>query len=86
MAREKKSEKDRKILAFCKKYMKEHGYPPSYREIGDACGFKSTSTVNENILRLKDKGEIISDAPFRSSRAFCLKGAKYVFDDEQPEC
>jgi len=81
--RTSKEERDKKILSFCRAYMEEHGYAPSYREIGEACDMKSVSTVNENILRLKIEGKIESDAPFRSSRAFRLKGAKIVFEETE---
>ena len=85
MDKEKRKEIDDKIIKFCKEYMTEHGYPPSYREIGNACEIKSTSTVNEYVMRLKIEGRIGTEAPFRSSRAFRLKGSKYVFEEEANE-
>lgn len=73
-------DKDAKILAYIKEYMNEHGYPPSYREISDSCDIGSTSTVSIIMMRLRSEGKIESEAPFRSPRAFRLKGAKYTFE------
>lgn len=38
------------------------GYPPSVREIGEAVGLKSTSTVHGHLKRLENKGLIHRDA------------------------
>ena len=45
-----------KILAFIKSEIQEKGYPPSVREICDAVGLKSTSTVHGHLTRLEKKG------------------------------
>lgn len=42
------------IIAFCD----EHGYPPSVREIGEAVGLKSPSTVHFHLKGLRDAGLI----------------------------
>lgn len=70
------------ILSFCKRYMREYGYPPSIREIGDGVGLKSTSSTCEYMKELRDLGLIISAHEY-SPRAFTLAGAKYVFEDEK---
>ncbi len=41
--------------------MREKGYPPSVREICDAVGLKSTSTVHGHLSRLEKKGLIRRD-------------------------
>ncbi|MCD8035793.1 MAG: transcriptional repressor LexA [Clostridiales bacterium] len=41
--------------------VKERGYPPSVREICDAVGLKSTSTVHGHLERLEKKGYIRRD-------------------------
>lgn len=51
-----------KILAFIKSEIQEKGYPPSVREICDAVGLKSTSTVHGHLQRLQKKGLIHRDA------------------------
>jgi len=58
---EQLSEKQKKILEFIKKELHQKGYPPSVREICDAVGFKSTSTVHGYLERLEKKGVIRRD-------------------------
>ena len=52
------SEKQKKILNFLKQEIRTKGYPPSVREICDAVGLKSTSTVHGYLERLEKKGLI----------------------------
>lgn len=51
-----------RILEYIKKQVAEKGYPPSVREIGEAVGLKSTSTVHGHLKRLESKGLIKRDA------------------------
>ena len=46
------SAKQRQILEYMKAEVREKGYPPSVREICDAVGLKSTSTVHGHLSRL----------------------------------
>lgn len=55
------SEKQRQILRFIKNELMNRGYPPSVREICDAVGLKSTSTVHGHLERLEKKGYIRRD-------------------------
>ncbi len=50
------SERQKLILEFIKKEIKTKGYPPSVREIGQAVGLKSSSTVHSHLLQLEKKG------------------------------
>lgn len=50
-----------KILAFIKSEIQSKGYPPSVREICDAVGLKSTSTVHGHLTRLERKGLLHRD-------------------------
>ncbi len=50
-----------KILAFIKQEIQDKGYPPSVREICDAVGLKSTSTVHGHLTRLEKKGLLHRD-------------------------
>ena len=52
----------RKILEYIKQEIQEKGYPPSVREICQAVGLKSTSTVHGHLTRLEKKGLIRRDA------------------------
>ena len=41
-----------KILAYIEEEIRVRGYAPSVREIGEAVGLKSTSTVHGHLQRL----------------------------------
>ncbi|NEU29277.1 transcriptional repressor LexA [bacterium LRH843] len=49
------------ILDFIKGEVKKKGYPPSVREIGEAVGLASSSTVHGHLSRLEKKGYIRRD-------------------------
>ncbi|HBN96260.1 MAG TPA: repressor LexA, partial [Firmicutes bacterium] len=55
------SERRRKILEFIKDEVNAKGYPPSVREIGEAVGLKSSSTVHGHLIRLEELGYIRRD-------------------------
>jgi len=48
--------RQRGILAAIRDWVVEHGYAPSTREIGDAVGLASTSTVSRHLQVLEDLG------------------------------
>lgn len=54
-------EKQQRILDYLKAEIMAKGYPPSVREIGEAVGLKSTSTVHGHLERLEKKGIIRRD-------------------------
>ena len=56
MVKGKLSDRQRRMLDFIMQYSRDHGYPPSIREIGQAVGISSTSVVNYNLNRLVDEG------------------------------
>ncbi|NLM35212.1 MAG: transcriptional repressor LexA [Clostridiales bacterium] len=56
------SSKQREVYEFLKKYSQEKGYPPAVREICEAVGLSSTSTVHGHLKRLEKKGLIKRDA------------------------
>lgn len=51
-----------RILAYIEKATLQKGYPPSVREICDATGLKSTSTVHGHLIRLEKKGLLNRDS------------------------
>lgn len=53
--------KQKEILEYIEKHVMEKGYPPSVREICEAVGLKSTSTVHGHLQRLERKGIIRRD-------------------------
>jgi len=52
------SDRQRGILKFIQKKVKERGYPPTVREIGEAVKINSTSVVNYNLNKLVKEGFI----------------------------
>jgi repressor LexA len=55
------SERQRQVLQFIKEEIRLKGYPPSVREIGEAIGLSSSSTVHGHMARLEEKGFIRRD-------------------------
>ena len=52
------SKREKAILRFIEKQVKENSYPPSVREIGKAVGLSSTATVHGYLAKLEQKGYI----------------------------
>lgn len=44
------------VLKYIKKYVVDHGFPPSTREIGSALGLSSPATVHTHLKKLEDAG------------------------------
>ena len=55
------SERQREILDFIESQQRERGYPPSVREIGEAVGLTSTSTVHSHLSTLQKLGYLRRD-------------------------
>ena len=53
--------RQRKVLRVIREWVDEHGYPPSVREIGDAVGLQSTSSVHHQLRSLERKGYLRRD-------------------------
>lgn len=47
------------IVSWMLAYQAEHGMPPSLREIGAACGIRSTNGVRDTLLLLAKKGLVV---------------------------
>lgn len=50
------TKKQQELLTFVADFIKEHGYGPSYREVMNALGYKSVSTVAVHVEGLIAKG------------------------------
>ena len=61
MAREL-SHRQRQILQYIVQHSEMHGYPPTVREIGEAVGLSSSSTVHAHLKTLEEAGLIRRDA------------------------
>ena len=53
--------KRREILDFIAAQLRRHGYPPSVREIGEAVGLTSSSTVHAHLSTLQRQGYLHRD-------------------------
>lgn len=62
MASKPRGDMQEKILAYIQSVIRERGYAPSVREIGEAVGLRSTSTVHGHLTRLEKKGLLHRDA------------------------
>jgi DNA-binding MarR family transcriptional regulator len=54
--KDKLTKKQSQVLDFVTEYIRDNGYAPSYREIGEALGVSSTATVHEHVKNLEQKG------------------------------
>ncbi|MHB8669928.1 MAG: transcriptional repressor LexA [Acidimicrobiales bacterium] len=56
------TDRQREVLEVIEAHLREHGYPPSVREIGEAVGLTSTSTVHAHLETLERRGYLRRDA------------------------
>ncbi len=54
--------RQRKVLEVIRTWVDKYGYPPSVREIGEAVGLTSTSSVSHQLKALQRKGYLRRDA------------------------
>jgi repressor LexA len=71
--------RQRKVLEVIRDWVERFGYPPSVREIGDAVGLTSTSSVHHQLRTLERKGYLRRD-PHRT-RAVDVRGPDDVAAD-----
>ncbi len=55
------SERQQQVLDYIRKTVEERGYPPSVREIGEAIGLSSPSTVHSHLSGLVEAGVLRRD-------------------------
>jgi repressor LexA len=53
--------RQREVLEIIEQHMRERGYPPSVREIGEAVGLTSPSTVHAHLAALQKRGYLRRD-------------------------
>ena len=58
---ERLTPRQRKVLTVIRDWVERFGYPPSVREIGDAVGLTSTSSVHHQLRTLERKGYLRRD-------------------------
>ena len=67
---------EQRIVDYAAEYMIKNGYPPTVRDITAGLGFKSTSTVFEKLVKMRQEGIInyIDGSP----RTLTVPGCCYV--------
>jgi repressor LexA len=55
------TDRQRQVLEFIDAEVRQRGYPPSVREIGEAVGLSSSSTVHAHLAALQEKGFLTRD-------------------------
>src|SRR3954453_22101843 len=55
------TDRQRQVLEFIHTEVRRRGSPPSVREIGEAVGLSSSSTVHAHLGALQDKGYLVRD-------------------------
>jgi repressor LexA len=68
------------VLAFIQEYFSTEGYPPTVREIGQALGMRSTSTVDYHLKSLAAKGLIVVSGSLRN------RAIRLTFGGGKPGC
>jgi repressor LexA len=55
------TKRQREIFDFIRRYLRKYGYPPTVREIGEALGLHSPSTVHAHLAKLEQIGLLRRD-------------------------
>lgn len=66
------------ILDFITGYIQQHGYAPTYREIGEGVNLQSTSSVYSHIERMLELGVLETDVGIGIPRALRVPGWSFV--------
>lgn len=74
MASAKLSDKQLEIFEYIQSFTRERGFPPSVREIGEAVGLRSPSTVHAHLKTLDRAGYITRDG--HKMRAIRMAGSE----------
>jgi repressor LexA len=74
--------RQRRILEFIRGWVEQYGYPPSVREIGEAVGLVSPSSVAYQLKELERKGYLRRD-PNRPRAVDVRPPSELVADDEE---
>ena len=75
-AKQELTKRQREILDFVKTFLETNSYPPSVRDIGEAVGLSSTSSVHAQLNNLEEKGYLRREGS--SARALSV-----LIDDDE---
>jgi repressor LexA len=77
--------RQRKVLQVIRESVQKRGYPPSMREIGEAVGLTSTSSVSYQLSTLQSKGYLRRDAGRPRTVEVRLPGHSPVRPEQETE-
>ncbi|MEM7333179.1 MAG: transcriptional repressor LexA [Chloroflexota bacterium] len=72
------SDRQQRMLAFINEYVAGNGRPPTIREIGKAVDISSTSVVNYNLTKLKERGFLERDAEVSRGLKLTRRAGKVI--------
>tara|TARA_R110000751_G_scaffold13143_5_gene44461 strand:+ start:2757 stop:2999 length:243 start_codon:yes stop_codon:yes gene_type:complete len=70
----------RDVLFFVAEFSARERIGPSYRDIADGIGQRSTSGVHNTVARLKARGFLASEPRLARSIGITAKGAQWIVD------
>jgi repressor LexA len=77
------TDRQRLVLRFIESHIRQHGFPPTIREIGQHLGIKSTNGVNDHLNALQKKGFLTREEG--KSRTLQLRGTGPVANDNDDD-
>ncbi len=76
--------RQQQVLEFIDAEVRRRGYPPSVREIGEAVGLSSSSTVHAHLAALQDKGYLRRDPTKPRAIEVCFEPGSGAVVDRRP--
>lgn len=76
--------RQRQVLEFIDAEVRERGYPPSVREIGEAVGLSSSSTVHAHLAALQEKGYLRRDPTKPRAIEVCFEAGSGQVVERRP--
>jgi repressor LexA len=76
--------RQRQVLEFIDSEVRDRGYPPSVREIGEAVGLSSSSTVHAHLAALEDKGFLRRDPTKPRAIEVCFEPGSGAIAERRP--
>jgi repressor LexA len=78
------TQRQRQVLEFIDSQVRERGYPPSVREIGEAVGLSSSSTVHAHLAALQEKGYLRRDPTKPRAIEVCFEAGSGAIVERRP--
>ena len=78
------TQRHRGILEYIDSSMRERGFPPSVREIGEAVGLTSPSTVHSHLRRLQELGYIERDPSKPRALNITFESGSFTHAERRP--